>query len=208
MTEQNKNEVLEKKWREEYRLLGFMDGDEIYLAARKAAQVEDNKNLYAANELIETYCKELNEKDAEIIELKKRNEALKYSHDMVSEMNTKKLFELEDRDQEIERLKKENSILYRSHNKICEQLYYGEHLDMEWVKSIIQEEVTHPVITSCLKMKDARDQQLKERDELIKELIDTFDLFDEVPLPFKIVNKMDSVVKKAREVLKELGVEI
>ena len=52
---------------------------------------------------------------------------------------------------------------------------------------------------------------LKEREailiEMIKELIDTFDLFDEVPLPFKIVNKMESVVKKAREVLKELGVK-
>ena len=42
-------------------------------------------------------------------------------------------------------------------------------------------------------------QQLQEREELIKELIDTFDLFDEVPLPFKIVNKMESVVKKARK---------
>ena len=52
------------------------------------------------------------------------------------------------------------------------------------------------------------DQWIKEREEMIKELIDTFDLFDEVPLPFKILNKMESVVKKAREVLKELGVEI
>ena len=51
-------------------------------------------------------------------------------------------------------------------------------------------------------------QQLQEREELIKELIDTFDLFDEVPLPFKIVNKMESVVKKAREVLKELEIEL
>lgn len=47
-----------------------------------------------------------------------------------------------------------------------------------------------------------------KRDELIKELIDTFDLFDEVPLPFKIVNKMESVVKKAREALKDLEIEL
>lgn len=46
-------------------------------------------------------------------------------------------------------------------------------------------------------------QQLQEREDLIKELIDTFDLFDEVPLPFKIVNKMESVVKKARKILGE-----
>ena len=39
--------------------------------------------------------------------------------------------------------------------------------------------------------------------DLIKELIDTFDLFDEVPLPFKIVNKMESVVKKARKLIGE-----
>ena len=90
-----------------------------------------------------------------------------YQTNLSAELSVK----LKDRNQEIERLKKENSILYRSHNKICEQLYYGEHLDMEWVKSIIQEEVTHPVITSCLKMKDARDQQLKERDKMIKEAI-------------------------------------
>ena len=44
-------------------------------------------------------------------------------------------------------------------------------------------------------------QQLQERDELIKESIETFDLFDEVPLPFKIVNKMESVVKKARKLV-------
>ena len=46
-------------------------------------------------------------------------------------------------------------------------------------------------------------QQLQEREDLIKELIDTFDLFDEVPLPFKIVNKMESVVKKARKLIRE-----
>ena len=39
--------------------------------------------------------------------------------------------------------------------------------------------------------------------DLIKELIDTFDLFDEVPLPFKIVDKMDTVVKKARKMVGE-----
>ena len=42
-----------------------------------------------------------------------------------------------------------------------------------------------------------------KRDELIKEFIETFDLFDEVPLPFKIVNKMESVVKKARKLIRE-----
>lgn len=63
----------------------------------------------------------------------------------------------------------------------------------------------------CLNCFEEQITTLKEREakliDLIKEFIDTFDLFDEVPLPFKIVNKMDSVVKKSREVLKELGVK-
>ena len=56
MTEQNKNEVLEKKWLEEYRLLGFMDGDEIYLAARKAAQVEKENQFNSMDSLIKKHA--------------------------------------------------------------------------------------------------------------------------------------------------------
>ena len=73
---------------------------------------------------------------------------------------------LQEKEQEIETLNKENSLLYRSHNKICEQLDHGEHLDIEWVKSIIQEEVTHPVITSSLRMMNIYKSKLPDQEEL------------------------------------------
>ena len=104
---------------------------------------------------------------------------------------------LKNRDEEIERLK---AIIERG-NEIrnnWENNEYQEAAHYNWL-----DDENHRIEQHGLNL----ELQLKEREDLIKELIDTFDLFDEVPLPFKIVNKMESVVKKSREVLKELGGE-
>lgn len=78
----------EKKWREEYRRLGFMDGDEIYLAARKASQFEIDE---LKGSLEKRSNAELNEQKMRI-----------YQTNLSAELSVK----LKDRDQEIERLKK------------------------------------------------------------------------------------------------------
>ena len=193
------NNDLEKKWREEYRLLGFMDGDEIYLAARKAAHDKhmiDKEAMLILYHLLKTKLGEFIDVEKFLDEHSEETpEGFKYHAELVEQ--------LKDRDQEIKRLKKENSILYRSHNKICKQLYYGEHLDMDWVKSIIQEEVVHPVIASCLKVKDSQDRKLKEREELIKEMIPYIEYAIKYSTPLS-QKKADELLEKARKLTEEV----
>ena len=76
------NNDLEKKWREEYRLLGFMDGDEIYLAARKAAQVEIDelklcKNYDSFTETSRKFEHKNKELERQLKDLEQENERLK-----------------------------------------------------------------------------------------------------------------------------------
>ena len=97
----------------------------------------------------------------------------------ICDINTELNLRLQEKEQEIETLNKENSLLYRSHNKICEQLDHGEHLDIEWVKSIIQEEVTHPVITSSLRMMNIYKSKLPDQDKL-REALEYLTLLDNI----------------------------
>ena len=107
-------------------------------------------------------------------------------------------------EQEIEKIRSLNESLILSNNSLIEQRDRLNEKNDSLEQEI--ERLENRYQTLFLNIDIPRTElilKIQEREEMIKEFIDTFDLFDEVPLPFKIVNKMYSVVKKARKMVGE-----
>ena len=85
--------------------------------------------------------------------------------------------EVQDKLDSIEKLQKENKTLIRSIKSIHDKLSMGEHLDGEWIKEIIHQEVFNPVIDAHVKMYNKYKKEIvklqKEKAELVELLKNT-----------------------------------
>ena len=152
------SEEQENKWREEFEV--FFNNSKIEKSSFDEFDYVLRKE-YAKFGYLEA-CKkaqeELKDKDDLIIILKMKldgaKEKIKERDGLIAEMKI---------------LKKENALLYRSYNKVCDEISRGEHLDFEWIRGIIQDEVTHPVIDASVKVVDSYRRKIDELKEELKQ---------------------------------------
>lgn len=71
---------------------------------------------------------------------------------------------ISDYEDKAKKLEKENNILRRALNKLMADVNSGEHLDAHWITNTLSEEITHPVITSSMKLMESH----KEKEEVAR----------------------------------------
>ena len=65
-------------------------------------------------------------------------------------------------EEENQELKKDKSKLQNSLIKIMDEINNGEHIDKEWIESILREQVQHPLIDASVKMYESYKKQNQE----------------------------------------------